>query len=320
MIPPYFNPSNDMALAANVSQYLPPRRIQQMERDLASLARFWDEGPWGWSLATRRHYLRLGVPADALPTDADLALIRRLSSREFACHYLSELLASFPTDRRLAGHEMRFATSLEDVELDAADDCTASPAPAPCALIIKSPWSSSGRGLAVSHHGWTPELRRRAAGMLRTQGGFAIDRFHTDKELDFAMEFWVHGADNVAFLGYSVFRTGDHGAYGGNVVASQDEILRLIDTDATLLQDLVDYHAHHLGRIGYTGPVGIDMMRLAGGRLHPVVEINLRRNMGILAIALHQQGLCADQPLTPPLDHGFRAAIEDGLLVIRYAD
>ena len=64
-LPPLFNPSNDMALAANVRQYFPPRHIQQMEDDLAGLARLWDAGPWGWSPATRQRYLRMGMAVSA---------------------------------------------------------------------------------------------------------------------------------------------------------------------------------------------------------------------------------------------------------------
>ena len=36
----------------------------------------------------------------------------------------------------------------------------------------------------------------------------------------------------------------------------------------------------------YAGPFGIDMMIVAGERLHPCVEINLRRTMGHVALAL----------------------------------
>ena len=80
-----------MALAANLRQYTPPRHIQQMEADLAGLARFWDEGPWGWSLATKQYYLRNGIPETELPTDEWLAEHRRLSSREFAVAYYLRL-------------------------------------------------------------------------------------------------------------------------------------------------------------------------------------------------------------------------------------
>ncbi len=90
-LPALFNPWNDMALAANVRQYFPPRRIQQMEDDLRDLARYWDEGPWGWSLATKQRYRDMGFAPHDLPTDEWLAGVRRLSSRAFACRYGQQL-------------------------------------------------------------------------------------------------------------------------------------------------------------------------------------------------------------------------------------
>ena len=66
-LPSLFNCSNDMALAANVRQYLPPKRIQQMEEDLKDLAQYWDEGPWGWSLCTKQRYRKMGISGGGTP-------------------------------------------------------------------------------------------------------------------------------------------------------------------------------------------------------------------------------------------------------------
>jgi len=303
MIPPLFNPSNDMALAANLPQYVPPQRIQQMECDLASLSRFWDQGPWGWSLATRQRYRQMGVSDALLPSDQWLAHLRQISSRATAADYLAHLLSPSWCGR-LVGRQMRFLTRFPDTHEQQ--------------LVFKSPWSSSGRGIVFAPQGLTPDVQRRVRDMLRTQGGCLQDHLYLSKTLDFAMEFWVHSPTDVRFLGYSVFRTSSQGDYGGNLVASQQHLLELIDVDPSLLQRLVRYHCLHLGLLGYTGPVGIDMMRLIDSRLHPVVEMNFRMNMGILAILLHDQGFTADQPLTPAVSHGFQAVIRDGMLQILY--
>ena len=110
-LPSIFNCSNDMALAANVRQYLPPRRIQQMEADLADLSAVWADtrfaGPWGWSLATKQRYKQMGVPVEVLPSDEWLVGVRRLSSREFACRYVQEMLSELK-DPMLLGGEMRW--------------------------------------------------------------------------------------------------------------------------------------------------------------------------------------------------------------------
>ncbi len=320
-VPSIFNCSNDMALAANVRQYLPPKRIQQMESDLADLASYWEDtmfaGPWGWSIATKQHYVHNGMDAALLPSDDYLQLHRKLSSREFACHYLHQLLDTFKGER-LLGNEMQFVTdfqSLSSVNIQTrqdAQDENVHP------QIYKSPWSSSGRGVFVSDK-MDDATQRRLQGFLNTQGGFVVDKFHTDKRLDFAMEFFVHEDHAVEFLGYSVFNAASNGAYGYNIVASQEELMTHIHTDSTLLQRLIDYHLSHLGNIGYHGPVGIDMIE-TDGNLHPVIEINLRMNMGILAIVLYNTyGDNANVQLTPKREQGFEAVINEGKLQITYS-
>ena len=82
-LPAIFNPSNDMALAAGVREYTPPKRIQQMEDNLRTLAEVWKDGPWGWSMATKHRYEKMGIDHRLLPTDEWLAEVRRLSSRVY---------------------------------------------------------------------------------------------------------------------------------------------------------------------------------------------------------------------------------------------
>ena len=197
------------------------------------------------------------------------------------------------------------------------------------ARIFKSPWSSSGRGVFVGSVDFNPNLNpnldlncksstlKRLQGFLSSQGGFVVDRFYEDKVLDFAMEFVVHKDHTVEFLGYSVFQTGESGAYGYNYVESQEELLRRIDVDAALLHRLIAYHKEHLAQTVYHGPVGIDMLKTADGSIHPCLEINLRLNMGILALLLHEQyGSGATVALTPVREHGFQAQVDEGRLMI----
>lgn len=306
-LPSIFNCSNDMALAANVRQYIPPKRIQQMENDLSSLSKQWNDtpfaGPWGWSRATKQYYLHHGVEADALPSDEWIDEVRRLSSREYACDYIQSLLHEI-NDSRLLGKEMTFCQEMPQTV-------------PPYTSIYKSPWSSSGRGVFVSD-AFDEKCQKRLTGYLSSQGGFAMDKFHKNKALDFAMEFFVKD-DSVDFLGYSVFYAAENGAYGYNIVESQEQLVQRIDTDSTLLHALIDYHKTHLVLTAYRGPVGIDMLKTSDGNIHPCIEINLRMNMGILAILLEKQGYSTGfHHLTEPREHGFEAIVDEGKLMITY--
>ncbi len=302
MLPPLFNPSNDLALAADVANYIPPRHVQRMEEDLQSITRFWDSGPWGWSTNARWRYLKMGVSPELLPTDEWLQHHRTLSGRATACAYIQELL-QHDWGNHLVGHHMHIIHELQD--------------PTAPFLIYKAPWSSSGKGIMpAGAGGLIPDDLGRVQRTLRMHGECLVDKFYTNKAVDFAMEFFISPQGEAQFLGYSVFHTASRGRYGGQVVAGQEEIIKMTGTDRGLLQTLVDYHLQHLPLLGYTGPLGIDMMRLDDGRIHPVVEINLRRNMGILAITLYERGIVSDQPLTPAAPNGFQMAIKDGLLQI----
>ena len=160
---------------------------------------------------------------------------------------------------------------------------------------------------------------KRLQGFLSSQGGFVVDKFYADKVLDFAMEFFVHEDHTVEFLGWSVFHAGENGAYGYNYVESQEELLRRIDVDDTLLHRLIVYHKEHLTKTAYRGPVGIDMLKTADGSIHPCIEINFRMNMGILALLLFEQyGSNATVALTPEREHGFQAQVDEGRLMITF--
>lgn len=314
-----------MALAANVRQYRPPKRIQQMEADLVDLALVWEGtrfvGPWGWSLAAKQRYRQMGVAEEQLPSDEWLGEVRRLSSREFACGYIKDLLAEMK-DERLLGSEMKWVDNL-NCQLPAFNWLRRAKG---CQLIFKSPWSSSGRGVFVA------EVERkehqlstvnRLQGFLSSQGGFVMDRFYEDKVLDFAMEFFVNDDKSVDFLGWSVFHAGENGAYGYNYVESQEELVgRILNGENSLnglLGNLVDYHKVHLAKTGYRGPVGIDMLKTADGYIHPCLEINFRMNMGILALLLQERyGAGCTIQLTPPNPNGFEALVEKGKLMIAY--
>jgi len=277
-----------------------------MENDLKGLASLWDEGPWGWSLATKQRYRKMGVDDKVLPGDEWLGMVRNLSSREWSCAYLHRLLKEVNTDRELAeillGCEMRFHS-----EVSAEDNNR----------IYKTLWSSSGRGVFTSDGLSRTHLAERLQGLLKSQGGYVSDRFYENKQTDCAMEFLIDDNGKVGFLGYSIFKADRNGTYQYNIVDSQKELVKLIGISPTILNKLIEYHKTHLATIGYRGYAGIDMLVTSDGRLHPVVEINFRMNMGILAIMAYERYGSRANVVLSPIDEGkFGCIIENGKLMI----
>lgn len=283
-----FNCSHEMALAANRSGYVPPRRIQQMEHDLALLPLVWQDDDdevdvWGWNLSVRDQLRKKGIPLEKMPTDDELALWRQFAHRSFAAGYLQDFLSQTVSDC-MVGHTMRFVRSMEEVKISADET-----------VIGKIPFSSSGRGNVVGQLN-DAAFKSQVLQWMAKYGGVLIDRFYK-KTLDFALEYEVQPDGTVVFLGYSVFEASTEGRYGGNVVDSQQnlkaritamlgfDVIPIADTHCQLL-------SHYLsGR--YRGYVGIDLMVVeeADGKrkVHPCVEMNLRMNMGIAAMRLYEK-------------------------------
>jgi hypothetical protein len=169
-------------------------------------------------------------------------------------------------------------------------------------VVIKAPWSSSGRGIRYVDTVLDDYQTRWLRNVLDRQGSVVVEPYY-DKVKDFAMEFQSNGNGFVTCLGLSLFHTSNC-AYTGNILASEEDkhemISRYVSTD--LLDAVQKRICKLLGSVFkdyYQGPFGVDMMIVGhktaplddapGVLLHPCVEINLRRTMGHVALSLSQQ-------------------------------
>ena len=147
-----FNPENDMALANGSPGYTPPANIRAYRRQHWELPRKWtapedvvwdgeaglgylfrDEAkapeicPWGWSPALVHELELAGVPRHMMPDREWLDKLRTLSGRQSTVQV-----------QRVLGLDATCCDSLDDV-LSCLSQWEA--------VIMKSPWSSSGKGL-----------------------------------------------------------------------------------------------------------------------------------------------------------------------------
>lgn len=158
--------------------------------------------------------------------------------------------------------------------------------------LLKAPWSSSGKGLLSLAGSIGVKEKEWLCGMLRRQGYLMLEK-RLNKEKDFAMEFYS-GEEGVEFVGWSAFYTGDHGEYKGNLIGSQEKLEQMLA--GVLREQEMERLCREMPRMlrdllpDYRGYLGVDMMvyRDLSGRLclQPCVEINLRYNMGIVALFL----------------------------------
>lgn len=321
-----FNPSHDDALASGRADYCPSRLVRSMEEQLALLPVWWAAGgdavlagneaetlvfygrhrallpsvqflsatplsgvtavePWGWD-ARLAHRLALGgCPSHILPSPVSVDRVRALSSRKTAVGVLKRL-------RGLLGEE-GFTGQSFWVETPAALSALLQHFPK---LVLKAPWSCSGRGVFALTAG-DGKAWSRALSVMRKQGAVEAEPFY-GKVADFAMEFTADGRGGVAFEGLSLF-CADGASYVGNAVMTdgrmavrlgqqvpRESLQRVRDALLVALSEQVAPF--------YQGPLGVDMMvcrhPAGSGRcvLHPCIEINLRRTMGRVAIDLRR--------------------------------
>jgi len=323
-----FNPEHDLALAANLSNFTAPHAGRQLRADLGFVPAIWAAADdfvlvenvedaerrflrltrrpfgrfiakdllcklqfsavdvWGWDLAIRAYLLRWGVEAVVMPTVTQIDAIRQLSHRRHAMQLLESL--QMPGTIGCASE-----TDQMDIIADRLHRGEH--------LVVKAPWSSSGRGVRfmegdmnIYDNGWVRHV-------IEKQGSVMVEPYY-NKVKDFGMEFVSDGIGIVSYVGLSLFQT-SNGAYTGNILASEDEkehmISRYISVD--LLKSIRQKICTLMGVLlkdRYAGAFGIDMMVVRrddgdGFLLHPCVEINLRRTMGHVAISLteHCSGL-----------------------------
>ncbi len=317
-----FNPDHDLALAANLSNYTPPRAGRQLRHDLSWLPSIWAQPgdvvfsdaeaaspswvsriadtvtaiePWGWNKALKTQLLRLGFSASLMPTDSQLETIRQYSHRRTAARLLSQLQMEGTTGLAVECH------TLDEMEHFLHHEGS---------MVLKAPWSSSGRGVhfVQGTADWSRHLSW-ARNILAAQGSVMAEPWH-DKVLDFAMEFHVDEIGHIRYDGLSLFHT-KKGAYTGNLIAPESDKRSLISryVPVSLLDSIQERIQSYLHLPDYSGCFGVDMMvvRLpqsssaatptssSSYAVVPCVEINVRRTMGHVALALTSR-----QPASAP--------------------
>ena len=330
----YFNPGHETAVWQGRPNYTPPANVRVMMRDLAYLPAWYGEAgdfvlveqvdearvldfreqlvlmqenlpqpvgrealkqgrvrlpeceaaAWGWSPQAVAHFRALGQTHLRVPDWKEE--YKELTARQTAARCL-RLLKEFLPEADLPEVPVFCSTK---TELRAFLDRHAG---ATC--LLKSPFSSSGRGLL-----WLPEARlgeKEAAwarGVMEKQGAVSVE-LALEKLQDCAWEFYVDGAGGIRYEGLSVFGTGERGAYSGNLLGSETyreeklaaylapaEILRIREALSEVLRQVF--------ATKYRGYLGVDMLVYQGkdgrARLHPCVEINMRYTMGMVALRL----------------------------------
>lgn len=287
-----FNPEHDMALSNGDRHFIAPQNIRDMARDLSPLMSYvGSDGPlvWGWDHAICEQLLRMGIPADELPSAEALASLRGHSGRQSA----HELLSMFHAQHAGGPYtgESIIVTDTDQLPPFVARHHH---------VILKAPYSSSGKGLRhVKTHpnppceggksspaestsistpspsqGGMGRISSWANALIRRHGYLTAEPCY-NKVQDFAMEFIVTD-DTCRFIGYSLFNTNAHGRYEANLLMEDEAIELLLAQHVPLaalheVREWIIAHAHHIVPAVWDTTrhplyFGIDMMVVKDGR------------------------------------------------------
>ncbi len=311
-----FNPETELALGADSAFYTPPRNIVDIRRRMAlfpvnfahsgdavllldampddywrispewlRLAELkgidifyvkdqivWQDytaSPWGWNDMIRRILSEDCPGLKGIPTVNYIKSLRNLAHRKSTIRFLSSLPPGFTEAIQMP---VIFTSSEEAIEYYRNHPN----------IFIKAPWSSSGRGVMRTDDLLPLHVEPWIRGIIRSQGSVIVEPIY-EKSLDFATE-WMISGNKSEYLGISVFEASGRGKYHRNFEGTQSDLQEMIRCHTLLFEPaLIHAQSDVLNDIiapDYNGPVGIDMMILKDGRIHPCVEINLRHTMG----------------------------------------
>jgi hypothetical protein len=362
-----FNPTCEMAVLNGSVSYMPPARLRVFEQDVSGMMMWVGRKDdcvvvdGQSAMATQAFYDGFGIDFPQALSFAQLqnqsgsyAELRPWGWSPEVCHRFKSLSARFilPTLEWTAAHRAFFSRFTNQRSIDALlpllsqnplIDIPAMPLE-PTTLegvrmaielfggkaVVKTPWSSSGRGIAMVD---LPNNRlvdeRWLSGALKQQGVLLIEPL-LSKLHDLSFHFWLHADGAIDYLGHNFFSTDGSGKFKGCYLHRiPDRIIEDIPhvTDylaqgrSILMQALssLGLHTH------YAGPIGVDAMlfRRNDGTivLHPSIEINMRYTMGYVNLQLRKRlgddargqweiaqfgngawaGFCADMSVIHPL-------------------
>ncbi len=306
VLPTYFAQSKDIVLVNELpsSQFL--ESISRLKTDMPNFVlkseinknEFSEQAknkllPWGWSPAVHKFLQPLKASCSEefqrSPVFNWQTEYRQIYSREFALDILKQLVAELNRESIIApAHLPKVCRSQSEIEICLQNWGV---------IMVKAPWSSSGRGLQpITKTPIHSKVWEKLLGIVKEQGSVLVEPL-LNKKMDVAFEFEMKKG-KVSFVGLSYFSTDKKGQYQGNWLGgmpdfTEPEMGGFVNSEInTILPVLMGVLERSKLATLYEGFFGIDLLvyRDENKRLkiNPCLEINLRYNMGLLALQLEK--------------------------------
>ncbi|MEN8115999.1 MAG: hypothetical protein ABFS16_03415 [Bacteroidota bacterium] len=249
--------------------------------------------PWGWSPAAHKLLDPLKPSCSEefkkSPVFNWKPEYRNLYSKKFALGILKELKAQFPYEHFIADNLItQVCTTKDEYEILLKQWGK---------LMVKAPWSSSGRGLQpITKTPIHPKVWEKLLGIVKDQGYAIVEPF-LNKQLDLAIQFKAEQG-KISFVGISNFSADKKGQYLGNNLNGLPENTSpdVKEFAEFMLQIIIEplqktVEASDLTKM-YEGFFGVDTLifrnEYGNLKINPCLEINVRQNMGLLSLHLEK--------------------------------
>lgn len=249
--------------------------------------------PWGWSPAAHRLLQPLKNTCSPDFQNSPVANwkteYREIYSKKFALEILKKLLPELPEEIVLTNNLLpRVCTTKPQIENLIRKWGK---------IMVKAPWSSSGRGLQpVTKIPVVEKVWEKLLGMISDQGYVLVEPL-LNKVLDMAFQFELKNG-KVTCLGISRFLTDEKGQYQGNSLNGWPDNLDSETKEFAeklpeiIVQPLLSVIKNSLLAKYYEGNFGVDTLIFRDEkndlRVNPCLEINVRQNMGLLSLHLEK--------------------------------
>jgi len=289
----YNYPSDSFLDDFRKTEFKFPCFIQRNKQNQISQNQIRNIKPWGWSPAAHKQteYLK-NLCSDEFsisPVFNWNPEIKHFYSRSFSASVLEEVLKNINTENILPINYLpKICKSETDVENALASWGK---------IMLKAPWSSSGRGLQpITKTPIHEKVWEKINGTIRDQG-FVLAEPLLNKVHDLAFLFELKKGI-IRFTGTSHFFTDKNGKYEGNYLngASKPDFERVVSfinkMQVKILPELIRVLQNSKLPAVYEGPFGVDMLIYRNDNdelfINPCLEINLRFTMGFVALKIER--------------------------------
>jgi len=262
--------------------YTLPQFISNSELALSKISRI---EPWGWSQLINKLFPNGLISFKQFNThDENKYFFSRMTSVS-----LINKLAKMPLPGNVSIPFLpRIITSCEEI--------TSLLKEYSAGLVIKNLWSSSGRGiLFIRNEKAYIQNQQWIVAQLKKQKQLIIEPIY-NKIQDASMQFIINDDQTYTFLGINYFDSDKEGHFEKEYFHVPAKIQDQLPRDTQWIQQLANQLILAMQeqniQNAYTGAIGIDVMFISDKnnkiKLYPLVEANLRCNMGLINLHIKQ--------------------------------